>query len=253
MKGKKWGVVIALLPCLVMAEGGLTVSSGLDYSTGKYGSAQKTDTVYVPLIGKYETGLWTFRVTLPWVSITGPGGVVGSGSDRVTVDGIVRTRRTTESGLGDIVTGASYTAFEQAGWVIDLGAKIKWGTGSASRGLGTGKEDLTVQADVYRSFGPSSIFTTLGYKRMGDPDGLEFRNPVFASVGVAHRISTGTTAGLSYDWRDRLRPTSAQIQEITAFISHRLSDDWKAQAYAVTGFSDASPDFGVGVIVGRMY
>lgn len=253
MKGMGWGVLAALLPCVAIAEGTFTISSGLDYSTGKYGSSQKTDTVYVPLIGKYETGPWTFRVTLPWVSITGPGGVVGSGPDRVTVDGVLRTRRTTESGLGDIVTGASYTVLEQGSWVIDLGAKIKWGTGSESRGLGTGKEDLTVQADIYRSFGPASVFATIGYKRMGDPDGVEFRNPVFASVGLAHRIGSGTTAGVSYDWRDRLRPSSAQIQEVTAFVSHRLSESWKAQAYAVTGFSDASPDFGLGLIVGRMY
>ncbi len=253
MLNRKWMALAALLPGLAFAEGTLTMSSGLDYSTGKFGSNQKTDTVYVPLITKYETGSWTFRVTVPWVSITGPGGVVGTGGDRVTTGGVAGTRRTTESGLGDIVTGASYTVYEQGGWVVDLGAKIKFGTGSESRGLGTGKEDVTVQADVYRSFGPASVFTTVGYKRMGDPDGIEFKNPVFASVGLAHKIGASTTAGLSYDWRDRLRPTSDPIQEMTAFVSHRFSDQWKAQAYLVAGFSDASPDAGAGVIIGRMF
>jgi hypothetical protein len=253
MKNRSLMTLAMLLPGLALAEGTVTLSSGLDYSTGKYGSTEKTDTVYIPLIAKYETGLWTLRITVPWVSITGPGGVVGTGGDRVTVGGVTGNRRTTESGLGDIVTGASYTVFERGGWVVDLGAKIKFGTGSESRGLGTGKHDLTLQADVYRSFGPASVFTTFGYKRMGDPDGVEFRNPVFASVGLAHKIGARTTAGLSYDWRDRLRPTSDPIQELTAFVSHRFSDDWKVQAYAVTGFSDASPDAGAGVIIGRMF
>ena len=243
----------ALMPCLACAEGTLTMSSGLDFSTGKYGSSQKTDTVYVPVIAKYETGNWTLRATVPWVSITGPGGVVGSGADRVTLGGVTRARRTTESGLGDIVVGATYTLFEQGGWVVDAGGKVKFGTGSSSRGLGTGENDMSVQADVYRSFGPASVFGTVGYKRMGDPDGITFKNPVFAALGLAHKVGAATTVGLSYDWRDRLRPTSDPIREMTAFVTHRLSDEWKVQAYAVTGFSDASADWGSGVIVGRVF
>lgn len=244
------GLLVALT---VRAEGSFTLSSGLDFSSGSYGSAQKTDTVYVPVIGKYETGDWTFRLTVPWVSIRGPGGVVGSGSDRVTVGNPAGNRRTTESGLGDVVAGASRTVFESGGWVLDLGGKVKLPTGSEARGLSTGKADFTVQADLYRSIGPASLFGTVGYKRMGDPDGTDFRNPVFASVGLAHRVGATTTVGLSYDWRQRLRATSDDIREITLFASHRFSDQWKAQIYAITGFSDASPDWGSGVIVGRMF
>ncbi|MCV5231958.1 hypothetical protein OFC56_32875, partial [Escherichia coli] len=48
--------VLAATPALALAEGSFTLSSGLDFSSGKYGSTQKTDTVYVPVIGKYETG-----------------------------------------------------------------------------------------------------------------------------------------------------------------------------------------------------
>ncbi len=247
------GMLAALPVTAVQAEGSFTLSSGLDFSSGKYGSTQKTDTVYVPVIGKYETGDWTFKLTVPWVSIRGPGGVVGSGSDRVTIGSVSGNRRGTESGLGDVVAGASYTVFESGGWVLDLGGKVKLPTGSESRGLGTGKADFTVQADVYRSIGPASLFGTLGYKRMGDPDGTDFRNPVFASVGLAHRVGATTTVGLSYDWRQRLRPTSDEISEITLFASHRFSDQWKAQIYAITGFSDASPDWGSGIIVGRMF
>lgn len=245
--------VVMLFPGLACAQGTLTMSSGLDFSTGKYGSDQSTDTVYVPLIAKYEAGPWTLRVTLPWVSIKGPGGVVGSGSDRVTVGGVATSRRTTESGMGDIVVGGSRTVYEGGGWVVDLGAKVKFGTASESRGLGTGKNDCTVQAEVYRTVGPASVFTTLGYKRMGDPEGSEFKNPVFASIGVAHRIGPSTTAGLAYDWRDRLRPTSDQVSEMTAFVSHRISDQWKAQTYVAGGFTDASPDWGGGVIIGRIF
>src|SRR5258705_1572146 len=79
------------------ADGVFTLGTGFDYTTGKYGTSEKTEILYVPLSGKYETGPWTFRAVVPYIRITGPGNVVGAGADRVTLPGASTTRRT-ESG-----------------------------------------------------------------------------------------------------------------------------------------------------------
>jgi len=43
--------------------------------------------------------------------------------------------------------------------------------------------------------------------------------------------------------------TGSQIQELTLFVTHKLNQEWKVQLYAVTGFSDASPDAEGGMLV----
>ncbi|MNR62499.1 hypothetical protein D3C85_1845430 [compost metagenome] len=55
-------------------------------------------------------------------------------------------------------------------------------------------------------------------------------------------VAAGTSAGASYDWRQKVVSTGAQIKELTLFLTHKLNQQWKVQLYAVKGFSDASPD-----------
>src|SRR5258708_1661995 len=49
------------------ADGVFTLGTGFDYTSGKYGSADKTEILYVPFTGKYETGPWTFRAVVPYI------------------------------------------------------------------------------------------------------------------------------------------------------------------------------------------
>ena len=117
------------MPC--HAESALTFSTGIDYSTGKYGATEKTDTLYVPIGIKYEFSDWTLRATIPYVESTGPSTVSGAGADRVTLtNGQGSTKK--ETGLGDIVLAAGWSAFERGPWLVELGAKVE--EGEATRG-----------------------------------------------------------------------------------------------------------------------
>src|SRR6266446_7242895 len=42
-------------------SGGFSLTTGVDYSTGKYGGTSATDILYVPLTGAYEMDKWLFR------------------------------------------------------------------------------------------------------------------------------------------------------------------------------------------------
>ena len=53
----------------VHAEG-MTLSTGFDYTSGKYGGATETNIRYVPLIAKYDTGPWALKLTVPYIHIT---------------------------------------------------------------------------------------------------------------------------------------------------------------------------------------
>ena len=98
-----------------------------------------------------------------------------------------------------------------------------------------------------------TLFGTLGYKRMGDPDGIDLRDPFFTSLGWSYRASQKTSVGASYDYREKITDTGAPLREMTGFLTHKLDEHWKVQTYLVTGFSKASPDLGGGVFVFYAY
>jgi len=248
--GSALASMLGLSSSTLLGADGFTLGTGFDYTSGKYGSSEKTETLYVPLSGKYETGPWTFRAVVPYIRITGPGDVVGAGGDRVTLPGAPTARRT-ESGLGDIVGSAFYNLLNEGNAPIglDLGAKVKLGTADRDKGLGTGKNDYSVQADAFKPFGATTAFATLGYRWYGDPPGTDLRNVYYGSVGAAHKVSSDTSVGAAYDWRPRVSPNGGQVSEATAFVTQRLSSAWKVQFYGVKGFSTGSPDFGVGALL----
>jgi hypothetical protein len=230
----------------------LTFGTGVDYSYGKYGDKVRTETFYLPFSAKYEVSDWTFRATVPFVESTGPATVSGSGADRVALD-TGRGSRHRASGLGDVVLGVTWTALEYQGWLLDFGTKAKLATANKDEGLGTGKNDYSVQTDVYRSWGALTLFGTLGYKKMGDPEGIDLRDPIFVSLGSSFKASPTTSVGMSYDFRPSIRDGGEPLREVTGFLSYRLDQEWKLQAYLVAGYSTASPDFGAGLMVFRAF
>jgi len=236
------------------ADGLTTLSVGADSSSGKYGQDQSTHTFFVPITGKYEAGPWTLKLLVPYIRITGRGNVIGAGDSRITIPGAGAARRT-ETGLGDVVASAFYNVLDERSAPIglDLGVKIKFATADDSKGLGTGKNDYAWQADFFKAIGAFTPFGTIGYRWYGDPSGIDLRNVFYGTAGSSYRMSPATTAGLAYDWRDRVVQGGARVSELTAYISRKLSSDWKLQVYAVKGFTDASPGFGTGTALGYSF
>lgn len=233
-------------------SGEFSFTTGLDYSSGKYGGTQSTDILYIPFAGKYETGPWAFKLTVPYIRITGPGGVLRD----VGAFKAAGATRTTESGLGDVVAAATYNIYGSGGaspLLVDLTGKIKFGTADENKGLGTGKDDYAVQADVYKTIGQFTTFGTLGYKVFGEPAGIKLDNVFYGSLGGSYKYNQQTSAGLILDLRQKASVTGAPQRELTAFVSRKIDKTWKAQGYIVHGFADGSPDWGAGAMVSYVF
>jgi len=244
----------SLIGCNALAADGLTtLSVGADYTTGKYGNTDSTDILYVPFTSKYEIGPWTWKLVVPWIHITGPANVVGAPGDTVVVGN--NTGRRTESGLGDVVASAFYNVLNErnAPFGLDLGGKVKFGTADENRGLGTGKNDYSLQADLFKPLGAMTPFGSIGYRKYGDPAGIDFKNVVYWSAGASYKMSQPTSVGVAYDFRPAIIDGGSHVSEGTFFVSHKLSADWKLQVYAVKGFSTGSPDWGLGGVLAYSY
>lgn len=259
------------------ASAQLNVGAGAEFTTGKYGTTESTNQLYIPFTAKLEASRWTFKATVPYLVVSGPANVIGGGEDRVPVgnsgsgsggsgsggsgsgggsggsgggsssssndDG-----QRTASGLGDIVTSASYRLLDESSSAIglDIGGRIKFGTADVAERLGTGEDDFSVQADLYKPFGDFAAFATLGYRWYGDPPGIELRDVPYWALGASYRLAGGGTIGVAYDYRPHIVAGGAEISEATLYWSKRFSREWRMQLYAIVGFSDGSPDAGIG-------
>ena len=156
----------------------------------------------------------------------------------------------TESGLGDVIAGITIydVAYsEELGLALDLAGKIKFGTADETKGLGTGEQDFTIRADLYKFFEQFTLLTSAGYKLRGDPAGIDLDNVLLASFGGVYLPTDNTSFGLIYDYRESAFIDGENITELSAFASQQIDDRWAIQFYAFTGFSDSSADWGAGI------
>ena len=229
-----------------------TLSTGFDYSSGTYGGSQSTDILYIPFIGKYELEQWVFKLTVPYIRVTGPGTVIpGVG----TVAGRSTVPITTESGLGDVVAAATY-AFDMgdaSAPALDLTAKIKFGTADENKGLGTGENDYSVQVDIYKTFDRITGFGTLGYSILGSSPSIPLNNVFYGAVGASYKFNDEVSGGLSLYLRQAPSSTSGDQADLTAFVTYKFDPLWKLQGYVLTGLANGSPDWAIGALIGRSF
>lgn len=295
---------LACAPAIAFSQ--VSVSTGAEFTSGKYGDPEKTDSWTVPIGLKYEADPLTFRLSVPWVRVKGTAnretgetiaGLVnvstpsqfirGDGSNECLVSGsgkpednppagcpgtattatstpIVTRAAQSQSGLGDITASAFLTVLDPAKSFIglDLGGKIKLATADRDKCLiTTGENDYSAQADLYQTLGKFSPYLTMGWTKKGDPelrDGActklggrtNFRNPWYAGIGMSYKLSDATSAGFSYDFRTKLLSGSDPVSEASLFVAQKLTPNLKLQIYGIAGFTDNSPDWGLGATVG---
>ncbi len=265
--------ILAALPIAfpVWAEDQFSLSTGFDYSTGKYGNANSTNILYVPVTAKYETGDLTLKLTVPYISISGPGGVIrgvgrvvsptapttgmptfGRGRTGTTTTTTTTTTvaTTTNSGLGDVVASAGYTVFSDNALTLDVVGKVKFGTADANKGLGTGENDYSLQLDGDYALSPkTTLFATAGYKIVGAPPGIVVNNVPYGLLGASQKASAATTVGVMASVVKKITAAGSDQRDVTLYATTKVSARVKVQVSLLKGFADGSPDYGGGAMI----
>lgn len=255
MKNNILGMILLTAPLAYAATASaeettdsLSITTGLDYSKGDYGTGSDTEIIVVPVTARYKTGDIRLSASLPWLHIKGASSIVGGGDGGpIIID--PNAPRTSRGGIGDLTLGANWAPREeQLGFGFDLGARVKIPTASSTKGLGTGKVDVSVSAELSKTFGPVTPFVSAGYRFPGDPDGVDLRNAFFGSVGIT--VVAGKTVLIaSYDYRKATSPLSEDGEEIFGALSTPVTDRMNFTFYGSGGLSDGAPDFGVGAML----
>lgn len=221
----------------------LKLTLGYDFTTGKYGGSERTDISYVPLTIHGEIDLWTVKLTVPYIRVSGPGGFIDGPSGPIATQGGV------SEGVGDIIASGAYTLWPLTDWLpfIDLIGRIKFPTADENKGLGTGEFDYSIETELARTFGRFTPLGALGYRFTGSPPGTTLNDVLLASVGGVYQLNDPFSVGLFFDYRQASSASSDERRELVPFGAWKISPHWTTSLYAVIGFSDASPDGGVGV------
>jgi Putative MetA-pathway of phenol degradation len=232
-------------------ESPLTLGAGVHYSSGDYGSATDTRIMSFAATARYETGLWVYKATLPYLSVKGDTNVI-PGVGQV---GGAAVRSDSASGLGDIVLSATYAAYYDKATTLgmDLTAKLKLATADESKGLGTGKHDVVLLLDLYRTFDRITGFGGIGYHILGDSPAFPLENAWSANLGASYKLDERDSAGAMLEGRQRVVAGGARQRELVGFFTRKLDHLWKAQVYALLGFADGSPDWGAGLSFARPF
>ncbi|SDZ79843.1 hypothetical protein [Microbulbifer marinus] len=233
---------------------------GTDISSGDYGDSADTDIVSSPFTVSYSpSASWTFKASLPWTQIEGPGGVVPGGDGGVIVgrgngggnglggNGGTETATFQESGIGDLWLSGTYSLQPVADrWFFDLTGKYKIPTADEDKGLGTGEPDYTLQAEVFTVAGDFTPFATVARKFKGDLPETEIKDVWYTSVGSGYRLNEQSSVGASLDYQQATTDTSDPSTELFGYFNHKLNAQWSGMVYAYLGLADGSPDQGFG-------
>jgi hypothetical protein len=238
---------LALLICTSVANADVSLSTGLEYSSGSYGGTEDIEDLYVPVTLRMNNSRFGASLTVPYLRVRAPADtIIGPDGQPLPGSGEI----TTESGLGDIT--ASVTLFDafyspDLDFALDVTGAVKFGTADVDAGLGTGESDISLYLDGYKWFDRFTLIGSVGYRWRGEPADVDFDDVLMASVGGAWEAGSASMLGIMFDYRQSALADADDIQEATAFVSFELSERRYLEIYAFTGFTDSSADWGGGV------
>lgn len=264
-------VAAALGVAAAPATAQFALSAGFEVQSGRYGKPVSTEEVRVPLRAAWSAQRWRLQADLPLLTrVEG----VASALSREEADeeeeegGIApplaapaTVRR--QSGAGDLTLSAWYAlrpaSAAQTG--VSAGVRIKAPVADASRCLLTnGATDLSVEARLARPLGVIDASATLGWTLRGDPlrrdaqcrptgGRTDLRDPLYLALGAEVPVTRRVALSAEYEYRQRLRAAADPKSEVTVAAVFGRGGARQVSAYVITGFTDASPDFGAGVRV----
>jgi len=269
----------------IPSDASIRISVGGTYSTGQYGAAQSTRVASAPLSARYSNSGFTFRVSVPFVHLEGPGTLIdtpqgrdgggtlgedgGSGSDDgasgtgsevddcddrpsdddhegQTCPAVIPTTPATSnrarSGLGDVSMTVGYGFDLGSIATLDMSARVKLPTASRSKGLGTGKADVTVSGTLGHDFGQGTLYVTARRRFVGKPVALTLRDTWGLGAGASYRVGEAVTVGVDYDWQQSTT-RKRHFSELTGWVGLPVAQQVRLSAYAGAGLNAWSADF----------
>jgi len=230
---------------------GLSLTVGLEYESGDYGTPYTTDVWRVPVGIDYVQGRLSAGVSTAYLNAksTGTVTVSSSGSRMNRIATTSSTTVSSASGLGDVDMYASYRlpSANETEISYHVTGRIKLGTADKDKGLGTGENDYALEAGLITKFAELYLYGNLGYQIVGDSATVNYDNVWYANAGATYPLANQRSVGAMLEMSQAATPGFAAPVQATLFYNVGLAQQRELYFYVLLGLSNGSPDSGVGV------
>ncbi|MDD5209157.1 MAG: transporter [Elusimicrobiales bacterium] len=224
-------------------------STSVNFDTGRYGSEDRTNSVYIPFTLKRYLTNADLSVTVPYLRQSSSGQVAWVGGKPVRVTkGRVSVATSSNSGLGDIILHGTFGLKRDGPGSFDLGlaGKLKLPTADEKKGLGTGKMDVGTGLEFAKEFSPGWTLLADGYYTIiGEPAGVNFNNQVSLDLGIYRLLSERVSLTVSYETQNSIVSGNPGPRSISGTLAYNVPDGVQLFGGAALGLSDGSPEIGV--------
>lgn len=228
------------------------ISVGVEYVRGDYGTDQSSYFFQVPLSISYRKNDYLVELWVPFAATNAAteniivGAPKKGGGPPTPPTSTIDTQQKDEYGLGDIFLVASYFLPTRSRTEYSFTGVIKFGTGDRDKFLGTGENDYALEAGFSTPLGRTHLFGALGYQLTGDPPGVDLNNIFYGRIGNALPLQNNREVGLSLYLSEALADDRESFSELDVFYSAMPARDRRTYTYLRMGFTDSSPDWGLG-------
>lgn len=222
----------------------LEMATGVDYSVGDYDQASDTSVISTPIIAKAYLGRLRLESNLSYVTVKGPGQVVGG----TIVTPSPNSTTTKRSGIGDVNLTAGYRLIDESPTSpsIELSTDIKLGTAKTT--IGTGETDYGLSANLSKSIGSTGmVFGNLGYSWLGSPSDYTLKDGVVASLGLNYSPEFKENYGLTVSYREPVAEGLDGQLMVSPYLTYRIAEQWGLALYGSGGLNSSSPRFAAGL------
>jgi hypothetical protein len=246
----KWIAVLAVFAVIASAPAHadddvrVQLSTGYDFTSGRFGFPTDTQISTVALTGRLSYERWRLRLYLPYLYIHGPAGAIaidkGAGGKPLSV----------AHGLGDVTTALTY-AFEDKAlqpFYFVLGGALRLPTGSYSKGLGVGAVDYGLVSEFGLSYPRGGAYIAPAYRFRGNHTRVNHRldGPLLTS-GFWINADPDWQFGGYFGYSERTTRTLSDQEELGAYARYEIREGLTAQLYGGHGLSRASGDVNAGL------
>ncbi len=227
-------------------DGMFSLATGFDYTAGKYGATNSAEALSIAATtDQYESGQWMLKVSVPHPrahyttsSIPGIGHIEAAGASAYT-----------QPDLSDTVAAASYNIYsgKASTFGIDLTGKVR--LRASDPALGTCPNDYAAQAAAYQTFNRFTALGSLGFSVQGSSAAISMNKVIYGSFGGAYRLDELMHGGVDLNLSQNALLPGDGHRELTAYVSRKIGKNFTAKGYVLKGFSNSSPDSGLGAKV----
>lgn len=249
-----------------------SVSLGVEFASGSYGTDTTARSVYVPLIATWSpSDRFDIGIELPFVYQSNTGTTTGvtysslgatpsrggrganrtAASQQATVSTVTGSSQSDVSGLGDIILRAGVVALFESDLVPQIRPSImvKCPTADTADGLGSGEVDAGFGVEVTKWIGDLHITGEGFYTYQGKAEGMNLKNYFSYTAGVGYQLTKSLEPMLLIKGATAPSDASGNLLEARVRLIWSLTGSTSLDLYGSRGIVDSSPEYGGGIAV----